>query len=105
MHAGHDHDNLVVDPEVDGVWKATQKRSPGVSTHDRVCERVLRDGIDGTLCRRQKLMTQACALPLVPEKSLIDVRRRSRTDNDLHQSARLRMRSRTSFQGMPIGPS
>lgn len=105
MHARDHHDNLAVDAEVDRVRKTTQQCPPRVSADDRISEWVLGDGIDQSLRRGQKLVAQAWALTFVPEKSFIDVRRRGWTDNDLHQSARLRMRSSTSFQGIPIGPS
>ena len=51
------------------------------------------DGINHRLRSREKVMAQAWALTLVPEKSLINVRRRRGADYELHQSVRLRMRS------------
>src|SRR5262245_17997440 len=105
MHACDHHDNLAVDAEVHDIRETTQKRSPSVSTDNWVSKRVFCDGIDYCIYRRQKLMTQAWALSFVPKKRVVDVRRCRRADNALHQSERLRIRSRTSFQGMPTGPS
>ena len=56
MHARDDHDNLVVGSEENSVGEAAQKRPPGVSADHRISERVLGDGIDQCLSRRQKLM-------------------------------------------------
>jgi hypothetical protein len=80
-----DHDyNVVVDPKIDGVGEAAQKRSPGTAAYDWVTEGVLGDRIDQCVRSRQELMPKTSALGLVPQKCFIDVRRCRWADNALH---------------------
>ncbi len=54
---------------------------------------------------RQKLLSQASTLPLIPQKRFLDVCGSRRTENGGHHRARPRIRRSTSSQGMPAGPS
>ena len=54
---------------------------------------------------REELVAQAGLLRLVPFVSVLDVGGRRRPDDDSLHRPRLRIRLRTSSQGMPTGPS
>ena len=108
----HGHTVKLMAPKFVSPYRKSEKNDG--NDVEAVCEAVTRPNMrfvpvksaeQQALCRRQKLLAQALALSFVPEESIINVRRCCWTDNALHQSLRLRMRSRTSFHGMPTGPS
>src|SRR6266404_8266692 len=61
--------------------------------------------VNRRLNRRQEPITQLRALALVPPASFLDIRSRGWADNNRLHWVRLRIRSSTSSQGMPVGPS
>ena len=92
MHACNYDNDVSIDAVEDPIWKPVDEGPSGISMKDRAHGWMSSNAVAGGLNGRQELITQPRTLALVPQKSLIDVRRSGRADYDGHHRRRLRIR-------------
>ena len=106
VHARDDDDRVTIDAVEETVREALEdENAPGFAMQNGIGFWMFENALPRRLERGQQLLAQARPLRLVPSIGVLDIRRSRWPDDDSLHRPRLRIRLRTSSQGMPTGPS
>ena len=105
MHTRHHHDRFIIDAVEKLIRKPRKQHPPGFSMNHGISGGMRTDIVQRGSNSGQKLLTQASALLLVPQKCRLDIPSSGGANYGRHHGRRCRILPRTSSQGIPTGPS
>ena len=92
MHASDNDDDIRVHAVVNAVWKSAEQPAPGIALNHGGEARIVHNGSKCMVNSFEEFDAEAGPLLLIPGNRILDVRRRGRTDDCMHQARRSRSR-------------